>query len=74
LRPGVTAIVDTGSNDGLRVRRDPGQAGAVLRTLRNGDRLTILDGPREVDGLAWYRVQFADEPGWVAGNFIKPAP
>jgi len=74
LRPGVTAIVDTGSNDGLRVRRDPGQAGTVLRTLRNGERLTILDGPREVDGLAWYRVQYADEPGWVAGNFIKPAP
>jgi hypothetical protein len=74
LRPGVAAIVDTGSTDGLRLRRDPGQAGVTLRSIRSGERLTLLEGPREVDGMAWWKVQYANEQGWVAGAFLKPAP
>lgn len=74
LRVGGAAVVDTGSNDGLRLRRDPGQAGVVLRSIKNGERLSLLEGPREVDGMTWWKVQYAGEQGWVAGAFIKPAP
>jgi hypothetical protein len=74
LRAGGAAVVDTGSTDGLRLRRDPGQAGVVLRSIKNGERLMLLEGPREVDGMAWWKVQYAGEQGWVAGAFIKPAP
>jgi hypothetical protein len=73
LRVGGAAVVDTGSGEGLRLRRDPGQAGVVLRSIPNGQRLTILEGPRDADGMPWWKVQYSGEQGWVAGAFIKPA-
>jgi uncharacterized protein YraI len=73
IRTGGVALVDTGSNDGLRMRRDPGQAGVVLRSIRNGERLTVIDGPRDVDGITWWKVLYAGDEGWVASQFIKPA-
>jgi hypothetical protein len=73
LRIGGTAVVDTGaSNERLRMRREPGRSGVELRLLTNGTRLTIVDGPREIEGQPWWRVQVADEIGWVAGAFIRP--
>ena len=74
LRPGVVVIVDTGSTDGLRLRRDPGPTGVTLRSIRSGERLTLLEGPREIDGMVWWKVQYANEQGWVAAAFLKPAP
>ena len=74
LRPNGAAIVDTGSNDGLRLRKDPGQTGVVLRSIKNGERLSIVDGPREADGITWWKVIYATDEGWVAGQFLKPAP
>ncbi|MCC6628083.1 MAG: SH3 domain-containing protein [Chloroflexi bacterium] len=73
VRPGAAAVVDTGSTDGLRLRREPGSAGVVLRSIRNGERVTVLDGPREVGGLTWWRVLYAGDEGWVAGQYLKPA-
>lgn len=73
LRPGGAAVVDTGAgNERLRLRREPGRAGVELRMIPNGQRLTIQDGPREMDGFNWWKVEYAGEVGWVAGSFIRP--
>lgn len=72
LRPGGAAVVDTSpANDRLRLRREPGRNGVEVRLINHGQRLTVLDGPREVDGLSWWRVQYGSDTGWVAGSFIK---
>ncbi len=59
--------------DGINVRKDPGKAGAVVLKLKNGDKVTILDGPKSVDGLDWYQVKAGDVTGWVAKDFINVA-
>jgi hypothetical protein len=74
IRAGAAALVDTGSNDGLRLRREPGSAGVVLRSIRNGERVSVLDGPRDADGITWWRVAYAGDEGWVAGQYLKPPP
>ncbi len=59
---------------GVNVRRVPGYinklAGDVLATLPRGARLTVVDGPRPVDGLMWWAVSFSlrgqSVSGWVA--------
>lgn len=67
------AVVAT---DLLNVRSDAGLDSRVLTTFGNGLRLLILDGPREDDGYAWYKVQGIgdsdEEPlvGWVAADYI----
>ncbi len=59
---------------GVNVRRVPGYinklAGDVLATLPRGARLTVVEGPRPVDGLTWWEVGFSlrgqSVRGWVA--------
>lgn len=69
LRVGAAAVVDT---EGLRLRREPGRAGPVIRALRPGERLVLLEGPRDEDGQAWWRVEVGGTTGWVAAAFIRP--
>ncbi|MGB4804084.1 MAG: hypothetical protein WBV59_15590, partial [Anaerolineae bacterium] len=59
---------------GVKVRRSPGRinklAGDVLTALPAGTRLTILDGPKPMDGLTWWAVSCVTAGqtarGWVA--------
>jgi hypothetical protein len=70
LRPGGVAVVDT---QGLRFRREPGSQGAVIRALRPGERLVLIEGPLQESGQAWWKVEANGTIGWVAAAFIKPA-
>lgn len=58
IQPGQQATVIAA--DGVKVRRSPGRinklAGDVLTALPAGTRLTILDGPKPMDGLTWWAV------------------
>jgi len=62
--------------DGLNLRDAPGLDGGVIAPLPLGLALTVLEGPRSVDGFAWYLVQGPDEvgQGWVAGEFVVESP
>ena len=52
---GGTAVV-AGTGSVLRLRSDPGLQTTTLKTVVDGTRLTILEGPREADGLIWWRL------------------
>ena len=47
---------------GLTLYLTPDGTGDTLSSLPRGDRLWIVDGPRQVNGAAWYRVQWQPTP------------
>jgi hypothetical protein len=74
LQAGRAAIVDTGpDNANLRLRREPGSDGVIIRGIRNGERLTLVEGPRRVEAQEWWKIEYSGVTGWVAGAYLKPA-
>ena len=71
---GGAAIV-TGTGSSLRLRSDPGLQSTTLKTIGDGTRLNILEGPREADGLRWWRLQDPSDnaEGWAAETYLAPA-
>jgi hypothetical protein len=69
LAVGMEVRVQTVGGEILNLRRGPGRKYAVVRYLRNKERLFLLEGPKEVDGLSWWRVSAADgAEGWAVEN------
>ncbi len=71
---GGDAIV-TGTGSALRLRSDPGLQATTLKTVTDGTRLLILEGPREADGLRWWRLHDRSDgaEGWAAETYLTPA-
>jgi hypothetical protein len=66
LAVGKNAVVNTTEGDKLRVRSGPGTSFGVLTMLAKGTVVTLLEGPRNADGLTWWRVRPPDGiEGWV---------
>jgi hypothetical protein len=74
LFAGGEAIV-SGTGSALRLRSDPGLQSTTLKTVADGTRLKILEGPREADGLRWWRLQDQSDgaEGWAAETYLTPA-
>lgn len=70
---GNALVVGTGS--ALRLRSDPGLQSTTLKTITDGTRLKILEGPREADNLRWWRLQDNTDgaQGWAAEIYLTPA-
>ncbi len=70
---GGAIVAGTGSS--LRLRSDPGLQSTTLKTVDDGTRLKILEGPRDADGLTWWRLEDASDgaQGWAAAKFLTPA-
>ncbi len=56
------------------IRLGPGEEYAVLWGVTRGTVLTVLEWPRWVNGVPWYRVQLGDvdQSGWCQGAFLAP--
>jgi hypothetical protein len=69
---GVAIVVGTGS--ALRLRSDPGLQSTTLKTVSDGTHLTILEGPRTVDDLIWWRLHDPSDgaEGWAAQDYLSP--
>jgi Bacterial SH3 domain len=66
LTVGKLAIVNTTQGDKLRVRSGPGRSFAVVAMLDKGTLVTLLEGPRDADGLTWWRIRApSGAEGWV---------
>ena len=72
VTPWIMFIVDVGTN-GLRVRYSP--AGTVMGRIAEGSAVVVLDGPVELDEIAWYRVVSLEDrlEGWVSEEYLAPA-
>lgn len=59
----------------INLRGEPGLSGRVVTTLPNGTTVTIIGGPRLVDGVNWWEVDGGERAryGWAAESLLKPA-
>ncbi len=71
---GGEALV-SGTGSALRLRSDPGLQSTTLKTVTDGTRLKILEGPRDADNLRWWRMQDPSDgaEGWAAETYLTPA-
>jgi len=69
---GEALVSGTGST--LRLRSDPGLQSTTLKTVSDGTRLKILEGPRDADNLRWWRMQDPTDgaEGWAAETYLTP--
>lgn len=69
---GRARIVTTGGSN-ARVRGEPDLADQPrILGLPNGTEVTILDGPIEVDDLAWWQISAGEIEGWTAATLLEP--
>lgn len=60
---------------GVSVRGGPSTANARVEIAAEGSAILVVSGPVEGDGFIWWQVELADgTQGWVAGDFLEPAP
>lgn len=65
-------VVGTGTA-GLRFRSGPGQDFVTWRILPEGEILKVTGGPREADGVIWWRaLDKTGLVGWAAEQFLVP--
>lgn len=55
----------------LNVRQDAGINAKVIARLTEGDRVRLLDGPKDADGQQWYKIEVGGQTGWVSQKFIQ---
>lgn len=60
------AVVSNTSGKSLRARSKPNLQAQVQTTFREGERVRVLEGPVEGDGLRWWRVEGSQGSGWSA--------
>lgn len=67
LGPGVRARVQTEGDARLSLREAPGTGSTLIARLKAGTEVTVLEGPVQEGGYAWWKVQTADgQTGWAA--------
>lgn len=65
-------VANTG-NDGVNLRRDPGQNGERIKTVREGTVVDVVGADQVIDGTIWRNVRDTQgDQGWIAANFLAP--
>jgi hypothetical protein len=72
---GGYAQVSGTEGDALRLRSDPGLQTTTLKTIAEGAKLLILDGPRDAADIIWWRLRDPSDgaEGWAAQLYLIPA-
>lgn len=66
LRAGGTAEVVNVGAAVLRGRKQPMLTAAATAAFKQGDRVSVLEGPVEADGFTWWRIEGSAGAGWSA--------
>ncbi len=64
-------VTVTGTGECLNVRADASTDAPVIDCLPDGSVLTIVDGPREAAGRAWWHVNIGAANGWAAEEYLR---
>ncbi len=77
-RIGVGLIVEVygTEGDGLRLRADPGTAGAIQLLAGEAEVFAVRDGPVEADGRTWFYLvspSDASRSGWAVSDYLRLA-
>jgi uncharacterized protein YgiM (DUF1202 family) len=64
---GSAAVVADGP---LNVRDDTSVDSDPIAQLETGAAVTVVAGPSEVDGVAWFEIQSGDTNGYVSGRYL----
>jgi len=62
-------VVTTALDDPLNLRAEPSTRAAVITTLKNGAKVTVIGGTN-VRSTRWLNVSAAGKSGWVAARFV----
>jgi hypothetical protein len=66
LAIGGSALIANTEGRPLRGRQDPGLESPVRASFKEGEQVTIQDGPVQADGYTWWRIEGASGVGWSA--------
>jgi hypothetical protein len=70
---GAFVQVANAGPQGLSFRKDPGLQGQRMKYLPEGTTMKIVDGPKDVDGLKWWKLQSRtdqNDVGWAAADYL----
>ena len=71
IAAGAPVIVQGTGNAGLNLRTQPTTAATIVITVKEGNPLTVVEGPQEADGLVWWKLRTADgKEGWGAAKYL----
>lgn len=71
IGPGTTVVVKGTGGRGLNLRAEPSAQSELVATLKEGTKVTVLDGPEEGNGFVWWQVQTkAGKTGWGAAQWL----
>ncbi|MEZ4505346.1 MAG: SH3 domain-containing protein [Thermomicrobiales bacterium] len=59
--------------DALNMRADASIDAEIVTTLQNGTWATVVDGPVTGGDYSWYQVEYDDDTGWVAAEYLVDA-
>jgi len=68
---GMAMVVHTNGYP-IRIRNGPGTNYTILALVREGQTVSVLDGPTgDAAGNRWFKVQAPAATGWIAGQFLQ---
>lgn len=71
IAPGATVVVQGTLGGGLNLREQPSTNSKVVTNVKEGTKLTVLDGPREAGGYDWWQLKAPDgKEGWGAADWL----
>jgi hypothetical protein len=66
-----TAVVKGTGGDGLNMRETPSKTGTKITSIKDGEKVTVKDGPKDADGLTWYQIEYNGKTGWAASSYLE---
>ncbi len=71
IAPGATVVVQGTTGAGLNLRAQPTTEARLVGSAKEGDTLTVVEGPEEADGYVWWKLRTADgKEGWGAADWL----
>lgn len=69
--PLKAALVKGTGSTPLNVREEANLKGKLVTTIKEGEKVTILEGPKDSDGRGWYRIEYNGKSGWAAKDYLQ---